>query len=71
MPRFLGHKAKQLISSANDSQRLTALEAGKCSKCGLLQNMSLFFKVMEQNNPYKVGWQFPAFLLFYDNRYVE
>ena len=42
-----------LISSANDLQRLTALEAGKCCKCGLLQNMPLFFKVMERNNPYQ------------------
>ena len=42
MPRFLGHKAKQLISSANDLQRLTVLYIGKCSKLGIWLNMPRF-----------------------------
>ena len=42
MPRFLGHKAKQLISSANDLQRLTALYVSKCNKLGIWLNMPLF-----------------------------
>ena len=42
MPRFLGHKAKQLISSANDLQRLIALYIGKCSKLGILLNIPRF-----------------------------
>ena len=51
MARSLSHEAKQLVSSANDLQRLTALEVDKCSKCGLLLNMPLFFKAMEREQP--------------------
>ena len=40
MARSLSHESKQLVSSANDLQRLTALEVDKCSKCGLLLNIS-------------------------------
>ena len=54
MAPSLSHEAKQLVSSANDLQRLTALEVDKCSKCGLLLNMPLFFKAMERNNPYQM-----------------
>ena len=52
--RSLSHEAKKLVSSATDLQRLAALEVDKCSKCGLLLNMPLFFKAMERNNPYQM-----------------
>ena len=42
MPRFLRQKAKQLVSSANDLQRLSALYVGICGKRGTLLNMHRF-----------------------------
>ena len=42
MPRFVRQKAKQLISIANDLNRLTTLYVGICSERGIWLNMHRF-----------------------------